>query len=59
MLVVAHKVVSKAEGRLRALATIEPGERLAALALEQGKDPRLVQVVLDESAASCAPTTAC
>ena len=50
MLVVAHKVVSKAEGRLRELAAVEPGERALALAAEQGKDPRAVQVVLDESA---------
>jgi coenzyme F420-0:L-glutamate ligase/coenzyme F420-1:gamma-L-glutamate ligase len=49
-LVVAHKVVSKAEGRIRRLADVEPGERARALAAEHGKDPRLVQVVLDESA---------
>jgi coenzyme F420-0:L-glutamate ligase/coenzyme F420-1:gamma-L-glutamate ligase len=47
--VVAHKVVSKAEGRLRRLETIEPGEGARALAAEHGKDPRLVQAVLDES----------
>jgi coenzyme F420-0:L-glutamate ligase / coenzyme F420-1:gamma-L-glutamate ligase len=46
---VAHKVVSKAEGRLVDLATVEPGERARALAAEHGKDPRNVQVVLDES----------
>ncbi len=51
MLVVAHKVVSKAEGRVRRLATIEPGEQARDLAREQGKDPRLVQAVLDESVA--------
>ena len=50
MLVVAHKVVSKAEGRLRRLADVEPGERATKLAAEQDKDPRLVQAVLDESA---------
>ena len=50
MLVVAHKVVSKAEGRVRDLATVEPGDRARDLAAEHGKDPRLVQVVLDESA---------
>jgi coenzyme F420-0:L-glutamate ligase/coenzyme F420-1:gamma-L-glutamate ligase len=49
VVVVAHKVVSKAEGRLRALADIEPGERARALAAEHGKDARLVQAVLDES----------
>jgi coenzyme F420-0:L-glutamate ligase / coenzyme F420-1:gamma-L-glutamate ligase len=49
VLVVAHKVVSKAEGRVRSLDEIEPGERARALAAEHGKDPRLVQAVLDES----------
>jgi coenzyme F420-0:L-glutamate ligase/coenzyme F420-1:gamma-L-glutamate ligase len=51
VLVVAHKVVSRAEGRLRVLADVEPGERARTLAAEQDKDPRHVQVVLDESAA--------
>jgi coenzyme F420-0:L-glutamate ligase/coenzyme F420-1:gamma-L-glutamate ligase len=50
VLVVAHKVVSKAEGRVRRLEEIEPGERALALAREHHKDPRLVQAVLDESA---------
>jgi coenzyme F420-0:L-glutamate ligase / coenzyme F420-1:gamma-L-glutamate ligase len=50
VLVVAHKVVSKAEGRVVRLADVEPGERALALAAEHGKDPRHVQVVLDESA---------
>ena len=49
VLVLAHKVVSKAEGRVRALAGVEPGERARALAAEHGKDPRHVQVVLDET----------
>jgi coenzyme F420-0:L-glutamate ligase / coenzyme F420-1:gamma-L-glutamate ligase len=48
--VVAHKVVSKAEGRLRRLAEIEPGDRARRLAAEHSKDARLVQAVLDESA---------
>ena len=47
---VAHKVVSKAEGRVRRLSEIEPGERARALAAEHRKDARLVQAVLDESA---------
>jgi coenzyme F420-0:L-glutamate ligase / coenzyme F420-1:gamma-L-glutamate ligase len=50
ILAVAHKVVSKAEGRLVDLAEVEPGERARALAAAHGKDPRHVQVVLDESA---------
>ena len=51
VLVVAHKVVSKAEGRLRRLEDIEPGGRARALADRHGKDARVVQAVLDESAA--------
>jgi coenzyme F420-0:L-glutamate ligase/coenzyme F420-1:gamma-L-glutamate ligase len=50
VLVVAHKVVSKAEGRLRDLREVAPGRRARELAAEHDKDPRLVQVVLDESA---------
>ena len=49
-MVVAHKVVSKAEGRTRLLEDIEPGQRAQRLAEEHGKDARLVQAVLDESA---------
>jgi coenzyme F420-0:L-glutamate ligase/coenzyme F420-1:gamma-L-glutamate ligase len=51
VLVIAHKVVSKAEGRLRALDEVTPGRRAIRLAAELGKDPRHVQVVLDESRA--------
>jgi coenzyme F420-0:L-glutamate ligase/coenzyme F420-1:gamma-L-glutamate ligase len=50
VLAVAHKAVSKSEGRVRRLDEVEPGERARALAAEHGKDPRLVQAVLDESA---------
>jgi coenzyme F420-0:L-glutamate ligase / coenzyme F420-1:gamma-L-glutamate ligase len=49
VLVVAHKVVSKSEGRVRRLSDIEPGERARELAEEHRKDARLVQAVLDES----------
>ncbi len=50
VLVVAHKLISKCEGRLRALGAVTPGSRAVALAAELGKDPRHVQVVLDETA---------
>jgi len=50
VLCVAHKVVSKAEGRIVALADVTPGPRALALAAEHGKDPRVVEVVLSESA---------
>jgi coenzyme F420-0:L-glutamate ligase/coenzyme F420-1:gamma-L-glutamate ligase len=49
VLVVAHKFISKAEGRTRALSSVDPGERARTLAGQLGKDPRHVQVVLDES----------
>jgi coenzyme F420-0:L-glutamate ligase/coenzyme F420-1:gamma-L-glutamate ligase len=49
VLVVAHKVVSKAEGRVRPLRAVEPGPRAVELASAQAKDPRAVQVVLDET----------
>jgi coenzyme F420-0:L-glutamate ligase/coenzyme F420-1:gamma-L-glutamate ligase len=47
---VAHKVVSKAEGRVRALAGVEAGDRARELSSAHGKDPRQTQVVLDETA---------
>jgi coenzyme F420-0:L-glutamate ligase/coenzyme F420-1:gamma-L-glutamate ligase len=50
VLVVAHKVVSKAEGAVVALADVVPGDRARALAAEHGKDARHLQVVLDQSA---------
>ena len=48
VLVIAHKVVSKAEGRIRALTDVQPGGRASELAAKLGKDPRQVQVILDE-----------
>lgn len=45
--VVSHKVVSKAEGALVELATVEVSPRAAALAAELEKEPELVQLVLD------------
>jgi coenzyme F420-0:L-glutamate ligase / coenzyme F420-1:gamma-L-glutamate ligase len=49
VLVVAQKVVSKAEGRLIQLSGITPGDEARALAGRTGKDARLVQLILDES----------
>jgi coenzyme F420-0:L-glutamate ligase / coenzyme F420-1:gamma-L-glutamate ligase len=49
VLAVAHKVISKAEGRVVRLADVSAGARAEALAAEHGKDARHVQVVLDES----------
>jgi coenzyme F420-0:L-glutamate ligase/coenzyme F420-1:gamma-L-glutamate ligase len=50
VVVVAQKIVSKAEGRTVDLATVEPSVEAVELAQEVGKDPRLVEVVLSESA---------
>jgi coenzyme F420-0:L-glutamate ligase/coenzyme F420-1:gamma-L-glutamate ligase len=50
VLVVSQKVVSKAEGRIRSLREITPGTEARKLATQLGKDPALVQLVLEESA---------
>jgi coenzyme F420-0:L-glutamate ligase / coenzyme F420-1:gamma-L-glutamate ligase len=51
VVVVAQKVVSKSEGRTRNLATVIPSDEAVRLAsqLVAANDPRLVQVILDES----------
>ena len=49
VLVVAQKIVSKAEGRVVDLATVEPSAKALTLAAEVDKDPRLVEVILSES----------
>jgi coenzyme F420-0:L-glutamate ligase / coenzyme F420-1:gamma-L-glutamate ligase len=49
VLVVAQKIVSKAEGRYVDLATVTPSPRALELAATTGKDPRHVEVVLSES----------
>ena len=49
IVVVKQKVVSKAEGRVVRLADVVPGRRAVALARKQGKDPRLVELILRES----------
>jgi coenzyme F420-0:L-glutamate ligase / coenzyme F420-1:gamma-L-glutamate ligase len=49
VIVVAQKIVSKAEGRIVDLATVEPSAEARALAAEIGKDARLIEVILSES----------
>lgn len=49
VVVVAQKIVSKAEGRTVDVATVTPSDEAERLAVEVGKDPRLVEVVLSES----------
>jgi coenzyme F420-0:L-glutamate ligase/coenzyme F420-1:gamma-L-glutamate ligase len=49
VLVIAQKVVSKAEGRFVDLRSVSPGARAVALAADVCKDPRLIEVILSES----------
>ena len=49
VVVIAQKVVSKEERRLVALETVTPTPHARELAIQTDKDPRVVQLVLDES----------
>lgn len=49
VIVIAQKIISKAEGRYRRLGDINPGVEAIDLARQCDKDPRLVQAILDES----------
>ena len=49
ILVIAQKIVSKAEGRTVNLTTVHPSPRAQTLARETNKDPRLVELILQES----------
>lgn len=51
ILVVAQKIVSKAEGRMQRLSAFTPSTQAHELARRTGKDPRYVQAVLSESRA--------
>ena len=50
VLVIAHKIVSKAEGAIADLTTIKPSQKALELSQKTGRDPRLCQVYLNESA---------
>src|SRR6266436_9914058 len=47
--VLTQKIVSKAEGRMVDLATVEPSAEAIKLAGDVQKDPRLVELILSES----------
>ncbi len=49
VLVIAQKIVSKAEGRYADLDTVEPSPRALELAAKTDKDARLVELILSES----------
>lgn len=50
IVVVAQKIVSKAEGRLVNLESVTPSEFAVETANKQRRDPRLIEVILSESA---------
>lgn len=49
IIVLAQKIISKAEGRLVALDSVIPSARAEEIAAEAHKDPRLVELILSES----------
>jgi coenzyme F420-0:L-glutamate ligase/coenzyme F420-1:gamma-L-glutamate ligase len=49
ILVVTHKIVSKAEGRVIDLASIKPSTKAIRMAEEHDKDPRVMELILNES----------
>src|SRR4051812_48289870 len=49
VLVVAQKIVSKAEGRYLDLTALEPRRQALGLATVTGKDPRFVEAILSET----------
>jgi coenzyme F420-0:L-glutamate ligase/coenzyme F420-1:gamma-L-glutamate ligase len=49
IIVIAQKIVSKAEGRMVNLATVTPSEKALELAQSTEKDPRVIELILRES----------
>ncbi len=49
VVVIAQKIVSKAEGRVRKLSSVIPGAKARKLAAELGKEPAMVELILEES----------
>ena len=59
VLVVTQKVVSKAEGAIVDLTTVEPRPEAVEFATAYDRDPRQIEVVLREAVASSGWRTAC
>ncbi len=49
ILVIAQKIVSKAEGRLVSLIDVKPSRRAHSIAAKHGKDPKVIELILSES----------
>ena len=58
VVVVAQKIVSKAEGRMVDLASVEPGPQALILAAQTGRPGALAQLILDEAQAVMRATPA-
>ncbi len=57
ILVIAHTIISRAEGKIISLSEITPTSEALKLAAHTDKDPRIVQLILDESSevVACRP----
>ena len=49
IVVIAQKIISKAEGRIVSLNSVKPSSKAEALATKLEKDPRQIELVLQES----------
>ncbi|GIU71105.1 MAG: F420-0--gamma-glutamyl ligase [Candidatus Nitrosocaldaceae archaeon] len=49
IIVIAHKIVSKVEGRIVSLDSIKPSQKALELAKKHDKDPKIVEVILEEA----------
>jgi len=49
VVVITHKVISKAEGKVADLSTIVPSKESKKISLNTGKDPRLVELIISQS----------
>lgn len=49
VVVITHKIISKAEGKTIDLSTIIPSEESNKISLNTGKDPRLVELIVSQS----------
>ena len=49
ILVIKHKIVSKAEGRLVVLNSVQPSDEALTWAAKHGLDPRVVELAMRES----------
>ncbi|HJR85572.1 MAG TPA: coenzyme F420-0:L-glutamate ligase [Nitrososphaeraceae archaeon] len=49
VVVITHKIISKAEGKTADLSTIIPSEESSKISLNTGKDPRLVELIISQS----------